>query len=296
MPNKPIVFGTGLSGMIGSRLVEMFGQEFKFINLDLAAGVDITQADQVDKILAKQPQSSVVHLAAFTDVSKAYSETDNKNGVVYQVNVLGTKNIAQACKKYDHYLIHISTDFVFDGTKSTSFSESDQPHPIEWYGQTKLLAEDEVIRSGCRSVIVRTAFPFRAKFELKQDLVRKILNQLKANTLHPMFSDQIITPTFIDDLCQVLKLFIEKKPSGVYHCVGSTSLFPFALAQKIAAVFEIQADIKPISFKDFLKTDPRPRQQFLKLSNAKLKQEFGLEMKTIDEALAVLKQQINSVS
>lgn len=293
--SKPVILGTGLSGMIGSRLVEMFGAELEFVNLDLAAGVDITRAEQVDEILGKQPATSVIHLAAFTDVSKAYAEKNNQEGMVYQVNVSGTKNIAEACKQYGHYLIHISTDFVFDGVNppANGYSESDQPHPIEWYGQTKLLAEDEVTRSGCLSVIVRTAFPFRAKFPPKDDLVRKILSQLKTNTLKSMFSDQIITPTFIDDLCQVLKLFIAKKPSGIYHGVGSSWLSPYELAQKIAALFVIKAEIKSISFKDFLKTDPRPRQQFLKISNAKLKHDFGLEMKDIDSALKAVKAQLN---
>lgn len=292
--NKPVILGTGLSGMIGSRLVELCGQRVEFVNLDLATGVDITKQDQVEEMLKKYRSTTVIHLAAFTDVSKAYQESGNKQGMVYQVNVLGTKNIAEACKKYDHYLVHISTDFVFDGANPPAggYSESDQPHPIEWYGQTKLLAEDEVTRSGCRSVILRTAFPFRAKFALKEDLVRGILTQLKANSLAPRFDDQIITPTLIDDLCQVVKLFIEKKPNGIYHGVGSTWLSPFELAQKIAQVFEIKAEIKPGSFQECLKTDPRPRQQFLKLSNLKLKQDFGIEMKTIDEALEVLKSQL----
>ena len=293
MPGKPIVFGTGLSGMVGSRFAEMFGGEFELVNLDLTTGVDITQAEAVDRAL-NHPAATVIHLAAFTDVSKAYSETDNKEGLVYQVNVLGTKNVAVACKKYNHYLIHISTDFVFDGVNPPAggYRESDQPHPIEWSGQTKLLAEDEVTRSGCRSVIIRTAFPFRARFELKPDLVRKILSQLQTNTLHPMFSNQIITPTFIDDLGEVFKTFIIKRPSGIYHCVGSTFLSPLELAQKIAALFEIKADIKPISFKEFMKIGPRPRQQFLKISNSKLNHDFGLEMKTIDEALGIMKQQM----
>lgn len=290
--NKPVILGTGLSGMIGSRFSEMFAKEFEFVNLDLATGVDITRMDQIEEVLKKYQPATVVHLAAFTDVSKAYQESGNKQGAVFQVNALGTQNIAEACKKYNHYLIHISTDFVFDGIKPTAYSESDQPHPIEWYGQTKLLAEDEVTRSGCRNVIVRTAFPFRAKFEPKLDLVRKILDQLKTNSLPPMFTDQIITPTFIDDLCRVFRMFMDKKPTGIYHCVGSTSLSPFELAQKIAAVFAIKAEIKPGSFQECLKTDPRPRQQFLKLSNLKLKTDFGIAMKTIDEALQEIKNQL----
>lgn len=287
-----MIFGTGLSGMIGSRLTELLDKELQFVNLDLATGVDITKLDQVETVLKQYPGSTVIHLAAFTDVSRAYEETGNKEGLVYKVNVAGTKNIAVTCQKYGHYLIHISTDFVFDGAKQGSYTEDDKPNPIEWYGQTKLWAEEEVTKSGAKFVICRTAFPFRAKFPPKEDLVRKILGQLQTNSLPPMFSDQIITPTFIDDLCRVLKLFIEKKPVGIYHCVGSTPLSPLALAQKIAAVFEIKADIKPGSFQEFLKTDPRPRQQFLKMSNAKLKHDFGYELKTIDKALTALKSQL----
>ncbi|MEK7622491.1 MAG: NAD(P)-dependent oxidoreductase [Patescibacteria group bacterium] len=292
--NKPVILGTGLSGMIGSRLVEMFGSEFEFINLDLATGVDITQVESVSAILKKYPSTTVIHLAAFTDVSKAYTETDNKDGLVYKVNVLGTKNIAAACKKYSHYLIHISTDFIFNGANppTTGYTEIDQPHPIEWYGQTKLWAEEEVVKSGCRYVICRTAFPYRAKFDLKPDLVRNIIINLTNNILHPMFSDQIITPTFIDDLCEVFKIFIAKQPTGIYHCVGSTALSPFELAQKIAQIFEITTEIKPGSFKEFLITDPRPRQQFLRVSNAKLFQDFNYKMKTIDEALQLVKTQL----
>lgn len=292
--NKRIVFGTGLSGMIGSRFVEQCGGAVEFVNLDLAAGIDITRADQVEEVLGRQPQAIVVHLAAFTDVSAAYKESGNKQGLVYQVNVLGTRTIAEACKRFGHYLIHISTDFIFDGVNPPEggYTEKDEPHPIEWYGQTKLWAEEAVQKSGAKHVICRTAFPFRAKFSQKEDLVRKIISQLKTNSLPPMFTDQIITPTFIDDLCPVLRMFSEKQPGGIYHCVGSTSLSPFELAQKVAAVFGIKADIKPSSFKEFLKTDPRPRQQFLKISNAKLKQDFGYKMETIDDALAALKRQI----
>lgn len=294
MVNKPKVFGTGLSGMIGSRLVELYHDELDFINLDITTGVDITDSDLVASALAETPGSTVIHLAAYTDVSKAYAETGNQSGLVYRVNVAGTRNIAAACRRHGHYLIHISTDFVFDGVNPPAggYTETDRPHPIEWYGQTKYWAEEEILKSGCRAVICRTAFPYRAKFDLKLDLIRKIAANLKNKTLMPMFSDQIITPTFIDDLCRVLKIFIDKKPVGIYHVVGSTSLSPLELAQKIAAVLAISGPVKPGNFKDFLKTDPRPRQQFLKISNVKLYHDFGYKMKTIDQALKVLKSQL----
>lgn len=289
---KTTIIGSGLSGMVGSRFAEMFASDFDFINLDLTNNIDIANSAQINQALSQVPSTTVIHLAAFTDVSQAYQETGSKQGKVYQVNVLGTQNIANACHKYHHYLIHISTDFVFDGQKQEPYTETDQPRPIEWYGQTKLWAEQKVIASGCQHVIVRLSFPFRAKFSPKEDLVRKILEKLKTNSLHPMFTDQIITPTFIDNICQTLKVFIVKKPQGIYHLVGSSFLSPFELAKKIAAIFDIKTDIKSISFKDFLKTDPRPRQQYLRISNAKLKKDLGITMKTIDEALLILKDQV----
>ncbi len=118
-----------------------------------------------------------------------------------------------------------------------------------------------------------------------------MLEKLKTNSLYPVFTDQIITPTFIDDLCAAFKTIIDKKPTGIFHAVGSSWHSPYEVAQKIAAVFEIKADIKAGSFKEFMVKDPRPRQQYLKVSNAKLKNELSVTMKTLDEALRVLKSQ-----
>ncbi len=294
MANQPTIIGTGLSGMVGSRLVELFQKKYQFVNLDLTTNVDITDASAVNHALSQHQPTTVIHLAALTDVSKAYEEKDNKQGMVYKINTEGTRNIALSCQKHGHYLIHISTDFVFDGEKETPYTETDKPNPIEWYGQTKFWAEQEVEKSNCQHVIARIAYPFRANFPQKLDLVRNIIQKLKNNSLHPMFADQIITPTFIDDICNTLNIFINKKPTGIYHLVGSTSLSPFELTQKISQVFNLKADIKSSSFKDFILKDPRPRQQFLKISNQKLKTDLNITMKSIDSALKVLKDQVAS--
>ncbi|MFC1627056.1 SDR family oxidoreductase [Patescibacteria group bacterium] len=295
MANRPVVIGTGLSGMIGSRLVELYRKNFDFVNLDLTTNVDITNKDQVEQALCKHSPTTVINFAAFTDVSKAFEQNGDKQGSVYKVNTLGTQNIASSCKTNGHYLIHISTDFIFDGQKNELYTEEDQPKPIEWYGQTKLWAEQEVQKSGCKHAIVRLAFPFRAQFEQKLDLVRTMIEKLKTNSLYPMFSDQIITPTFIDDICQAINLFISKKPTGIYHMTGSTPISPYDLAKKVTQVFNIKADIKKGSFVEYMKKDPRPRQQFLKISNQKLEKDLGLKMKDIDAALVELKKQIDSL-
>ena len=289
---RKLIIGTGLSGLVGSRIVKLLEKDFQFENLDLTAGIDITSKRQVDSALKKSPARTVLHLAAFTDVGAAYKQDGDKNGPCYRVNVLGTKNIAEACSKYKKYLIHISTDFIFDGSKKGKYYENDLACPIEWYGRTKYWAEEEVKKSGCQYLIARIAYPFKATLGKKPDVVHKILISLKKNKLNPMFTDALITPTFIDDIAKVLKIFIQKKPRGVYHLVGTTAMSPFMLARKIARTFGYGVGkVKEGSLTEYLKKTNRPYQRYLALSNDKLKKRLGVRMRTFDEALVEIKKQ-----
>ena len=135
--------------MIGSRLTELTSDDFDWLPLRHTDGFDITSVDKVDKAITSFNGEAVLHLAAFTDLNAANKEQGDKNGPCYRINVLGTRNMAQACQKYGKYLIHVSTDAVFGGEKQSAYTEGDEPSPIEWYGQTKLWAEEEVLVSGC---------------------------------------------------------------------------------------------------------------------------------------------------
>jgi len=194
------VIGTGLSGLIGSRIVELLSDKYAFSDLSLEAGVDITNSVQIEEKIRNSEAEVVLHLAAFTDVDAASKQDGDKSGSCYKVNVLGTQNVVSACRTSGKYLIHVSTDFVFDGKKKEPYTEEDKPNPIEWYGKTKFWAEEEVRKGGINYAIVRPAFPFRVEFKAKKDLVRQIIKGLEENSLPPMFVDQIITPTFIDDI------------------------------------------------------------------------------------------------
>lgn len=289
---KPKIVGTGLSGLVGSRIVELLSERCDFSDLSLDTGIDITQPSQVEKIIRKSPGQVVLHLAAFTNVDQAWQQQGDKNGSCYQVNVIGTRNIAQICAQYKKYLIHFSTDYVFDGQKDEPFTEEDQPNPIEWYGQTKYWAEQEVEKSGAKYFLARIAFPFRAKFRPKKDIIREISQKIKEGTLPPMFVDQQITPTFIDDLAHALKIVIQKKPVGTYHLVGSTILTPYELACQIAEIFNFdKKKIKKGSLEEYLKNNPRPRGFNMGLANQKAKKELGIKMKTARQALQLIKDQ-----
>src|SRR3989338_11594765 len=106
---------TGLTGLVASRFQELYSQDFDFTNIDLATGIDITDQAAVSQVMAQSAATACIHFAAFTNVDAAQAQNRDKSGPGYRVNVLGTKNIAQACAKNNKYLVHISTNFVFDG-------------------------------------------------------------------------------------------------------------------------------------------------------------------------------------
>jgi len=289
------ILGTGLTGLVGTRIIELLQKYFDFEDLPVEKGFNIVRSETIEKEVADSEAKVLIHLAAFTDVNAAWKERGNKEGLCYQVNVIGTRNIAKLCAKYKKFLIHFSTDFVFNGEKKEPYTEEDKPNPLEWYGQTKYWAEEEVKNSGCKFCILRIAFPFRAKFDFKSDLVRKIIIGFKSKTLTPMFFDQIITPTFIDDIANGAKVILQKKPMGIYHLVGSTFISPFDLAKKIAKIFNLGSTlVKKTSLSEYIRNNPnsRPYQKMLALSNRKAEEKLSIEMRTIDEALLELKQQI----
>lgn len=236
---KPSLILTGATGLVGSRFVELYRDQFEISNLDLATGVDITSEEQVEAFISDHPATALIHLAAFTDTQRAESEVGDKEGICYRVNVVGTENIARSCKNHNIFMIHVSTDFVFDGNKKEPYVESDARSPISWYGTTKALAEEVVEQSGAKYAIARISYPYRANFEPKPDIIKKTLKALLYHTLTPRFSDTLITPTFVDDIAHGFSVLATTQNPGIYHLVGSTSLSPYDLAREIALAYNI---------------------------------------------------------
>lgn len=290
---KTQILATGATGLVGSRFVEMFADKYEVINMDLTTGVDITKVETFKPFIDAHPEAKfLIHLAAFTDTNKAFAQSGDKNGICYKVNVEGTKNIAEVCKEHGIHLIHVSTDFVFDGKKATPYTEDDAVSPIEWYGETKAMAESVVKNSGAEYTIIRLSYPYRATYDLKPDLVKKIRAGLESGKLYPQFSDSVITPTFIDDIARAFDKIIEVKPSGILHIVGSDSLSPYVLAKKVAVAYGFPEDsVKEGSLAEYLSTASRPFAKTVAMSNAKASQVLGLHFAGIDEGLAEVKKQ-----
>lgn len=293
---KVKIFATGATGLVGSRFVDMFASQYEVINLDLTTGVDITKAETVQAALNKHHDAvAIIHLAAFTDTNQAMAQKGDKTGSCYLVNVEGTRIVAEAAKSHNLHMIHVSTDFVFDGTQNTPYTETDKPSPIEWYGETKAMAEQVVEQSGASYAIVRISYPYRASYDAKPDLIKKIRAGLESGKLYPQFTDTTITPTWIDDIARTFDALIRRKKTGIYHACGSTSLSPYELARTVAIAYGFDPSVvKEGSLAEYLKTATRPYARHVAMSNNKASSELGLKFADLATGIGEIKKQQGS--
>lgn len=285
---KHAILGTGLSGLVGSRFVTEFGQAYEFQNLDLSHPqhpVDITQLEQVRQIFAASPAKFVVHFAAFTDVTKAWEQRNDINGIAYRVNVIGTENIVQAAAETGKHLIHISTAYVFDGNKAEKYTESDPMNPIEWYGQTKALAEEKVQASHGAWTILRIDQPFRSDPFPKLDIVHRIIQGLQAKTLYPQFTNHSFGPTYINDFAKIIDWVIRTGTTGLFHASSGEQWSDFAFAQCINETLKLGSEVKPGDLDNYLKTLNRPYQRNTALDCSKLRARLDFQLTPIERAL-----------
>lgn len=269
---KQSLLGTGLSGLVGSKFVDMFSDRYEFSNLDLSSGVDITDAESVKKAFESNSAEVVAHFAAFTDVNKANEEKGNKEGLTYKVNVVGTRNIAQACKEFGKHLIHISTAYVFDGEKEGLYVETDNINPIEWYGQTKAWAEEEVDKILPTATILRIDQPYRDDEFPKLDILHRVKKGLEEGTLPPMFIDHTFTPTKIETFSSILHQLAQQKNSGVFHATTEPVFTDYKFALWVQKKFSLPGEVKPGSLKEYLERTQRPYQKNTALNVEKLRE------------------------
>ncbi len=272
---------TGASGLIGTRILEILGYKYVFIPIPQAQ-VDIVNKKSIEVFLEDKKFDFLLHLAAFTNVDGA----EKNKQLCYDINVTGTKNISEVCKSKKAKMIHISTDFVFDGKeidgKIPSFTEGSTPNPVSYYGQTKYEAEELVKDS---AMIIRLSYPYRQKFDEKKDFVRTISDLLKDGKEVKMVDDSRITPTFIDDMAVALDHLIENYSPEIYHLVGADSMSPFEAGLKIARHFGLDSSLlKPISYEEYFKGKAK-RPQYAIITNTK---NIGISMKSFELGLKEL--------
>jgi len=256
---------TGASGMVGSRFVELNKNNFKFLSPD-ESELDMTNSQKTKKYIKNTSPDTIVHFAAFTDVGAAEEQRDDKKGSCWKINILGTKNLVNAIDKSKTHFIQISTDMVFPGSKKDPgpYSEDHKPetnsNKLTWYGFTKAQAEVEVKKAlSDSSTILRIIYPVRSKFEDKLDYLRKPLKLFDEGKLHPMFSDQVISIAYIDEISMTLNKIIKDKKYGVFHASSSNTTSPYELVDYLIENARGEKDaVKKSSLASFLKKVDNP--------------------------------------
>lgn len=270
------ILGTGLSGLVGSGLVNLLNDRYEFHNLDLTNGVNILEPATLEKAFAEHPSEVLIHLAAFTDVNAAQAQSGQKDDSAYQVNVIGTRNVAELCAKHSIHLIHLSTGYVFDGENHEAYNEDNAVNPVDWYSVTKTEAEKVVQNLTPKATIFRINFPYRQDEFPKKDIWHKLAEGLQSGKTGPFFEDHFFTLTPVEWFAQVVDWAIATKPAGIYHATTDEVYTDLSLAQAVAQ--ELGLPVKNLSggsVHEYNKQADRPYQPSLILSNEKLKQAMG---------------------
>jgi dTDP-4-dehydrorhamnose reductase len=275
------ILGTGLSGLVGSRIVELLSSKYEFDS----STEDITNRDLISKRVKGSDASIVLHLAAKTDVDGCEKDKEKREeGDAWRINVVGTKNIANVCLQTNKKLIYISTDFVFDGEKEDGYEETDSPNPINWYGKTKYEGEVKIQESGVEFIIARISYPYRARYDLKKDFVRGLIERLRNSQPLTMVTDHIMNPTFVDDIAYALDFLIQKNETGIFHVVGNQPISPYDAGILISKTLGLpNPKISKTTREEFFK-GRAPRGFNLYLKNDKIKR-LGINMRSFEEGL-----------
>ena len=282
------VYGTGLTGLVGSKFLAEYETSYDCLALSSShpdSPVDITHYDELAQAVSQKSGQFFLHLAAFTDVTKAWEQRNDKNGMAYQVNVIGTQNVVKVCQEFGLHLIHVSTAYVFDGTKEEPYLETDPVSPIEWYGQTKAEAEEAVMSSSLDWTVLRIDQPFRSDPFPKKDVAHKIIDGLQSNQLYPQFTNHHFGPTFIDDFVKVIDWVMRTKTTGLYHASSGEMWTDFDFASEIKKAHQLPGEVKAGDLQAYLKTLNRPYQRNTALNCSKLTQELDFQQKSIIEAI-----------
>jgi dTDP-4-dehydrorhamnose reductase len=271
------VLVTGANGQLGYDVVE----RLKKLNIE-HIGVsrkdfDLTDEEQTKSFILNHKPDVVIHCAAYTAVDKAEEERD----LCYAVNVLGTRYIAQACKKIDAKMVYISTDYVFDGEKEEPYEVTDTPNPINYYGLTKYLGEQEVQKNLDKFFIVRTSWVFGKN---GNNFVKTMLKLGQERKEIKVVCDQVGSPTYTYDLAKLLWDMIQTDKYGIYHATneGYCSWYEFACEIfKVAGMDDVK--VIPIKSEEYLTKAVRPK--YSKLSKDKLELKGFIRLPNWKDAL-----------
>jgi dTDP-4-dehydrorhamnose reductase len=276
----------GASGLLGSKIIGKVEKKYAIYPTHAtrplfpnSLKMNITDEIEVKRIFSKVKPDILIHTAAETNVDKC----ENNKDYALRVNAEGTKVLAKACNQVDARIVYVSTDYVFDGEKGL-YTEEDKPNPVNYYGLTKLMGEKYVAELCEGFVILRTSVLYGVHPE-KPNFATWVIKSLKEKKRLTVIEDHYNSPTFADNLAEVILEIIDKRLEGVYHTAGSERISRYKFALKIAETFDFNAGlISPIKMSELkVWTAKRPKDSSLRVD--KVKKRINTELLGITQGL-----------
>lgn len=292
---------TGANGLLGQAVITVLSRESdfeliltsvepeSFVETEYSHSyeqLDITIKNNVKNTVKKYKPDIIINCAAFTDVDK--SETERE--LCWKLNVDAVKNLIIASRISDSKIIHISTDYIFDG-KNGPYSEDSKPNPISFYGRSKLASENALTTSGIDFVILRTIVLYGIGIKVKSNFALWLINELSMNKPVNIVTDQTGNATISDDLAYGILKCAEQDVYGIYNIAGKDIISRLEFTYNLCDIFGFdKALVNPILTSDLNQPAPRP----LKSGLITLKAETELGYKPMDskEGLQLLKYQL----
>lgn len=278
----------GGSGLVGSRINEMLGKEFKIIS-PTHDEVDVTNKEKLKENIYKVKPDYIIYAAGLTKVDQAEENPD----LAFQLNTQAISNICEYAKKINVPVCYFSTDAVFDGKqKKRPYKETDKTSPQSVYGKSKLAGEVATLSASVNNLVVRIIMVYSSKFPKKKDFPRIALDVLKNNEKFAGIEDQIVNPIYVDTVVDALKVLIKSHAKGIYHLGATNYLSNFEFAKKVTNIFNLDPQLLyPITFKEFSKDKKAKRGQYCWLDTSKFQKEFGKDiLHSVDQELRLFQK------
>lgn len=262
---------TGANGQLGRcfQALSISNSHYSFLFTDKNS-LQITDDDALNLFFKENKIDVCVNCAAYTAVDKAEIERD----LAMEVNTNAVGYLAKTCKKYNTQFIHISTDYVFDGSANMPYKPEDKTNPVNFYGQTKLGGELNAIKENCASIIIRTAWVYS---EYGNNFVKTMMRLMKDKESIGVVSDQRGAPTYAPDLAEAIMHIINKNNfvAGIYNYSNKGNISWYDFAKEIAAQISTNCIVNPICTAQFPTPAARPAYSILDLQ--KIEKVFSIE-------------------
>ncbi|MBW7889288.1 MAG: dTDP-4-dehydrorhamnose reductase [Bacteroidetes bacterium] len=294
----------GSNGLLGQKLAWMLknNQEYEVLHTSYHRSfflgnypfdytqLDISKRSDVKSLVTSYRPDIILNPAGMTNVDQCEVERE----AAWKTNVIGLENLAESARRIGAKLIHISTDYVFDG-KNGPYKESDRTNPVNYYGKTKLAGENVIIGSRVRNAILRTILIYGTGIQVKNNFALWVVKSLRENKPIRCFEDQIASPTFLGDIALAVLKVIEVDAEGLYHISGEEAVSRYNFAVQIAKVFNLDSSlIEKRSLSNMQLPAQRPPVTGFILEKAK--NELRFQPTTLQQGLVNLKQELGTIT